>query len=117
LAAGERIYRQPLPVPYGRSGSLGDVGDITPGPEGTVTGGSMIGGSQEVATELEQVVDLAVAGEELLRMPRRLEALHLPFPVSLGSRPFPDPVPQNPNQPCRDMIDRLAEPSHRGLPK
>ena len=36
----------------------------------------------EVTTELEQVVDLAVAGEEPLGVPRRLEALHLPFSSS-----------------------------------
>jgi len=44
-----------------------------------VTGGSMFGSGQEMAAELEQVVDLAVAGEELLGVLRRLETLHLPF--------------------------------------
>jgi len=39
----------------------------------------MVDGGQEVAAELEEVVDLAVAGEEPLGMPRRLEPLHLPF--------------------------------------
>jgi hypothetical protein len=42
----------------------------------------MFGCGQEVATELEEVVDLAVAGKEPLGMPRRLEALHLPFSSS-----------------------------------
>ena len=64
------------------SGSTGDAGDIAPGPEGTVTGGAMLGGGQEVATELEEVVDLAVAGEEPLGVARRLEPLHLPFSSS-----------------------------------
>jgi hypothetical protein len=50
-----------------------------PSLEGTVTGSTVIVGGQEVATELEEVVDLAVAGEEPLGMPRRLEPLHLPF--------------------------------------
>ena len=63
----------------GRSGSTGDAGDIAPGLKGTVTGSTVIVGGQEVATELEEVVDLAVAGKEPLGMPRRLEALHLPF--------------------------------------
>src|SRR3954470_12485050 len=58
------------------------AGHLAPGPEGTVTGGSMVGGGQEVAAELEQVVDLSVAGEEPLRLPRRLEPLHLPFSSS-----------------------------------
>ena len=39
----------------------------------------MVDGGQEVATEVEEVVELAVAGEEPLGMPRRLEPLHLPF--------------------------------------
>ena len=39
----------------------------------------MFGSGQEVAAELEQVVDLAVAGEKSLGVPCRLEALHLPF--------------------------------------
>ena len=41
---------------------MGDAGEITPGLEGAVTGGAMVGCGQEVATELEEVVDLAVAG-------------------------------------------------------
>jgi hypothetical protein len=56
-----------------------DAGNIAPRLKGTVAGGSVIVGGQEVATELEEVVDLAVAGEEPLGVPRRLEALHLPF--------------------------------------
>ena len=67
---------------HGRSGGTGDAGDITPSLKGTVTGGSMFGCGQAVATELEEVVDLAVAGKEPLGMPRRLEALHLPFASS-----------------------------------
>ena len=57
----------------GRSGSTGDASDIAPGLKGTVTGGSMVDGGQEVATELEVVVDLTMAGEEPLGMPRRLD--------------------------------------------
>ena len=63
----------------GHSGSTGDAGNIAPGLKGTVTGGTVIVGGQEVATELEEVVDLAVAGEKPLGMACRLEALHLPF--------------------------------------
>ena len=66
----------------GRSGSTGDASDIAPGLKGTVTGSTMIVGGQEMATELEMVVDLAVAGEEPLGMPRRLEPLHLAFSSS-----------------------------------
>ena len=65
-----------------RSGSTGDAGDITPGLEGTVTGGAMVDGGQAMAAELEEVVNLAVTGEELLGMPRRLEPLHLSFSPS-----------------------------------
>ena len=38
--------------------------------KGTVEGGAVIVGGQEVATELEEVVDLALAGEESLGMAR-----------------------------------------------
>ena len=72
----------PLLMPHGQSGSPSDAGDITPGLKGTITGGSMFGSGQEVTTELEEVVDLAVAGEEPLGVPCRLEALHLPFSSS-----------------------------------
>ena len=48
-------------MPHGQSGSPSDPGDITPGLKGTITGGSMFGSGQEVSTELEVVVDLAVA--------------------------------------------------------
>jgi hypothetical protein len=68
-----------LLFPHGQSGSTGDAGNIAPGLKGTITDGSMFKSGQEVATELEEVVDLAVAGKEPLGMPRRLEALHLPF--------------------------------------
>lgn len=63
----------------GRSGSTGDASDIAPGLKGTVTGGSVVDGGQAMAAKLEEVVELAVAGEEPLGMPRRLEPLHLPF--------------------------------------
>jgi hypothetical protein len=42
----------------------------------------MLVGGQAVATELEMIVDLVVAGEKLLGVPRRLEPLHLPFSPS-----------------------------------
>ena len=41
--------------------------------------GSILAGGDVVAAEVEEVADLAVGGEEALRLPRRLEALHLPF--------------------------------------
>lgn len=37
----------------------------------------MVGCGQEMAVELEEVVDLTMAGEEALGMPWRLELLHL----------------------------------------
>ena len=66
----------------GRSGSTSNAGDIMPGLEGTVTGSAMVDGGQAMAAELEEVVNLAVTGEELLGMPRRLEPLHLSFSPS-----------------------------------
>ncbi len=64
-------------MPDGRSGGTSDAGDITPPLKGTVTGSSIVACGQKVAAELEEVVNLAVAGEEPLGMPRRLEPLHL----------------------------------------
>jgi hypothetical protein len=63
----------------GRSCSESGAGDIAPSLKGTVAGGSVVDGGQEVAAELEEIVDLAVAGEEPLGVARRLEPLHLPF--------------------------------------
>ena len=54
----------------GGSGSTGDAGGIMRGLGGTVTSSAIVGCTQEVATELEEVVDLAVAGEEPLGMLR-----------------------------------------------
>ena len=54
------------------SADEGCTGDIAPGLKGAVTAGSMFGSGQEVATKLEEVVDLAVAGEEPLGVARRL---------------------------------------------
>jgi hypothetical protein len=42
----------------------------------------MLAGGDVVAAEMEEVVDLVVGGEEALRLPGRLEALHLPLPSS-----------------------------------
>ena len=61
---------------------MSDAGDVAPNLEGTVTGGTVIVGGQEVATELEEVVDLAVAGKEPLDVPPRLKSLHPPFSSS-----------------------------------
>ena len=52
------------------SADEGSAGDLAPGLKGTVTGGTMLGGGQVVATELEEVVNLAVAGKEPLGMVR-----------------------------------------------
>ena len=51
------------------SGSTDDAGNIAPSLKGTITGGSMFGSGQEMATELDEVVDLAVIGKEPLGVP------------------------------------------------
>jgi len=66
----------------GGSGSMSDAGDITLPLKCTITGSSVVAGGQEVATELEEAVDLAVAEEEPLGMPHRFEALLLLFSPS-----------------------------------
>ena len=77
LADGARVWcRHSIRTRH--SGSTGDAGNFAPSLKGTITGGAIVGSGQEVATELEEVVDLAVAGKEPLGVPCRLEALHLP---------------------------------------
>ena len=62
---GRRTHLLPsLPIARSRSGNTSDAGDITPSLKGTITGSSMAACDQKVATKLEEVVDLAVAGEE-----------------------------------------------------
>ena len=39
----------------------------------------MLGGSDVIATEVEEVIDLVVGGEEALRLTGRFELLHLPL--------------------------------------
>ena len=46
----------------------GNTGDLGPGPEGLGSGGA-----KAVATEVEEVVDLVVGGEEAPGVPWRLE--------------------------------------------
>jgi hypothetical protein len=43
------------------------------------SGSSVLGSSDMIATEMEQVVDLIVGGEEPLRLAGRFELLHLPL--------------------------------------
>src|SRR5215471_17616877 len=52
--------------------------DFRPDLECLVPGSSMLGGSDMIAPELEQVVDLIVGRQEALRLAGRFELLHLP---------------------------------------
>jgi hypothetical protein len=45
-------------------------------------GGSVLGGREVIAAEVEQGVDLIVGGEEALSLAGRREALHLPLSSS-----------------------------------
>src|SRR5215218_8590162 len=56
--------------------------DVGPRLEGARPGGAILDGGDVVAAEMEEVGDLVVGREEALRLPRRLEALHLPFSSS-----------------------------------
>src|SRR4051812_41936526 len=61
------------------SGRGSNPADVGPRPECSRPCGSILAGGDMVAAEMKEVVDLIVGGEEPLRLPRRLEALHLPF--------------------------------------
>ena len=54
-----------------RQGSpdAGNAGDVGPGLEGLGPGGSVMGGGEVVATEVEEVVGSVVGGEEAPRVP------------------------------------------------
>ena len=57
----------------GRLRCLCDIsnrGDLTPGAEGGIAGGTVLGGGQAVATKLEVVVDTGVGGQEALGLAR-----------------------------------------------
>jgi hypothetical protein len=62
----------------------GNTGDLGPGPERLSPGGAIPGGEEAMATEVEEVVDLVVGGEETLGLSGRLEPLHLAFASSGG---------------------------------
>src|SRR5215218_1130399 len=61
-----------------RSSRGSDSADVCPHLERTHPGGAVVVGGDVVAAEVEKVADLTVDGEETLRLPGRLEALHLP---------------------------------------
>jgi hypothetical protein len=66
-------------MPERSSSCRSSPADIGPHLERTRPCGSMLAGGDVVAAEMEEVVDLAVCGEEALCLPRRLDALHLAF--------------------------------------
>ena len=49
---------------------ISNRGDLAPGMEGGVAGGTVFNGGEKVTTELEVVVDAGVGGQELLGMAR-----------------------------------------------
>ena len=56
----------------GRLRCLCDIsnrGDLAPGAQGGVAGGTVLGGGEAMAAELEAVVDAGVGGQELLGAP------------------------------------------------
>jgi hypothetical protein len=55
-------------------------------------GQAIIGGGKAMATRVEVVADRAVGGEEALRLPRRLEPVHLPFASSGRLVRVPGPI-------------------------
>ena len=54
---------------HGRSRHAGNAGHFGPGLEGTGPSGSVLGGGEVIAAEVEEVADLVVGGEEALRLP------------------------------------------------
>lgn len=61
-----------------------NLGEIAPSTKGAIASGTVLGGDEAVAAELELVVDSAMGREEALRMAGRPEPLHLPLLSSRG---------------------------------
>jgi hypothetical protein len=57
----------------------GNAADFRPDSECPRPGSSVLGGSEVIATKIEQVVDLIVSGQEALGLAGRFELLHLSF--------------------------------------
>src|SRR4051812_39501689 len=53
-----------------------------------VRAGSVLGGREVIAAEVEEIVDLIVSGEEALSLARRLESLWVTFPAACGVSPI-----------------------------
>ena len=49
---------------------ISNRGDLTPGADGGVAGGTVLGGGEAMAAELEVVMDAGVGGQELLGVAR-----------------------------------------------
>ena len=62
-----------------RSSLQTHTADFGPDLELLGPGSSVLGGSDVIAAEMEEVVDLIVGGEEPLRLAGRFEPLHLPL--------------------------------------
>ena len=86
----------------------GDAGDLGPNLEGSGPGGSILGGWNSVVAKQEEVVDPFVGGQEALRLPGRLEALHLPLSSSRGLVRVLCPVVQPLMLPVLDRGHHLA---------
>ncbi|MBL6081196.1 hypothetical protein JMJ56_24665 [Belnapia sp. T18] len=61
----------------------GNPADVGLQRKGARSRGAILDGSDVVAAETEEVVDLIVGRKEALCLPRRLEALHLSLPLVL----------------------------------
>jgi hypothetical protein len=58
---------------------LPNAADYRPDLESLGPGSSVLSGSDMIAAEVEQVIDLIVGGEEALRLAGRFKLLHLPL--------------------------------------
>jgi len=59
--------------------TLPNAANFCPNVESLAPGSSELGGSDMIATEIKQVVDLIVGRQEALRLAGRFELLHLPL--------------------------------------
>src|ERR1700730_12988713 len=74
-----RVSHIPVAGKMSRGSLLPNAADFRPDVESLGPGSSVLSGSDMIAPEVEQVIDLIVGGEEALRLAGRFKLLHLPL--------------------------------------
>jgi hypothetical protein len=74
-----RVSHIQVAVKMSQGSLLPNAADFRPDVKSLGPGSSVLSGSDMIAAEVEQVIDLIVGGEEALRLAGRFKLLHLPL--------------------------------------